>query len=82
MEWYRFSTSWPRIIADGDGEVNQKGINFYNSIINECLEYGIVTFVTLYHWDMPQNLEEDGGWTNKRTIPLFYTEGRIISVYS
>ncbi len=71
IESYRFSVSWPRIIPDGDGEVNQKGIDFYNNLIDECLEYGIVPFITLYHWDMPQNLEEDGGWTNKRTVNAF-----------
>lgn len=71
LESYRFSVSWPRIIPDGDGEVNEKGIEFYNNLIDECLKYGIVPFVTLYHWDLPLNLEEDGGWTNKRTIKAF-----------
>ena len=71
LESYRFSISWPRIIPDGDGEINKKGIDFYNNLIDECLKYGIVPFVTLYHWDMPQNLEEDGGWTNKRTVDAF-----------
>lgn len=71
LESYRFSVSWPRIIPDGDGEVNQKGIDFYNDLIDECLKYGIVPFVTLYHWDMPQILEEDGGWINKRTVDAF-----------
>jgi len=71
LESYRFSISWPRIIPDGTGEVNPKGIEFYNNVINECLKYGIVPFVTLYHWDMPQVLEEKGGWTNKATIDAF-----------
>ncbi len=71
LESYRFSVSWPRIIPDGTGEVNPKGIEFYNNVINECLKYGIVPFVTLYHWDMPQVLEEKGGWTNKATIEAF-----------
>lgn len=71
LESYRFSISWPRIIPDGDGEINQKGIDFYNNLIDECLKYGIVPFVTLYHWDLPQNLEECGGWTNKRTVDAF-----------
>lgn len=71
LESYRFSISWSRIIPDGDGEVNEKGIKFYNNLIDECLKYGIVPFVTLYHWDLPQTLEEAGGWTNKRTIDAF-----------
>lgn len=71
LESYRFSVSWPRIIPDGDGEINQRGIDFYNSIIDECLKYGIVPFVTLYHWDMPQVMEDKGGWLNKATINAF-----------
>jgi 6-phospho-beta-glucosidase len=71
LESYRFSISWPRIIPDGDGEINEKGIEFYNNLIDECLKYGIVPFVTLYHWDLPQVLEECGGWTSKRTVTAF-----------
>ena len=71
LESYRFSISWPRIIPNGSGKVNQKGIDFYNGIIDECLKYGIVPFITLYHWDMPQVLEEKGGWLNKLTISYF-----------
>ena len=71
LESYRFSIAWTRIYPDGTGRVNQKGIEFYNAVIDECLNYGIVPFVTLYHWDLPQALEENGGWTNRNTAEAF-----------
>ena len=71
LESYRFSVSWTRIFPHNDGKVNQKGLDFYNQLIDECLSYGIVPFVTLYHWDLPQYLEEQGGWCNKGTIDAF-----------
>ncbi|WP_117232906.1 glycoside hydrolase family 1 protein [Vibrio maerlii] len=77
LESYRFSIAWPRIIPNGTGEVNQKGIDFYNSIIDECLSYGIVPFVTLYHWDLPLELEKQGGWTNKATIDAFVHYAKV-----
>lgn len=71
LESYRFSISWARILPEGTGKVNEKGIEFYNNLIDECLKYGIVPFATLYHWDLPLSLEERGGWINKETIDAF-----------
>ena len=71
LESYRFSISWARIFPNGTGEVNQKGIDFYNNLIDECLKYGIVPFVTLYHWDLPLPLEKQGAWLNKDTVDAY-----------
>lgn len=73
LESYRFSISWPRIMPEGNEKVNEKGIEFYSKLIDECLSYGIVPFATLYHWDMPDCLEKNGGWTNKKTVEAFVT---------
>ncbi len=68
---FRFSLSWTRIIPDGIGEVSEKGIEFYNNVINFCIEQDITPWVTLYHWDLPQVLENKGGWTNREIISWF-----------
>jgi beta-glucosidase len=73
---YRFSISWPRILPNGIGEINQKGIDFYNRLIDRCLDKGITPWITLYHWDLPHGLEEKGGWTNRDILYWFseYTQ--------
>ena len=68
---YRFSLSWSRIIPNGTGTVNPKGIDFYNRVINFCLELHIEPWITLYHWDLPWGLEKRGGWTNREIINWF-----------
>ena len=68
---FRFSLSWSRIIPDGMGKVSEKGVAFYNDVIDFCLENSITPWVTLYHWDLPQVLEDKGGWTNREIINWF-----------
>ncbi|QBR73218.1 GH1 family beta-glucosidase [Microbacterium sediminis] len=70
LQAYRFSTSWARVRPDG-GAVNPKGVDFYSRLVDELLEAGIVPWPTLYHWDMPQALEERGGWTARETTDRF-----------
>lgn len=68
---YRFSLSWSRIMPAGTGTPNPKGIEFYNKIIDFCLDLGIEPWITLYHWDLPYELEKKGGWTNREIINWF-----------
>ncbi|MFC7522784.1 GH1 family beta-glucosidase [Parapedobacter sp. GCM10030251] len=62
---FRFSIAWPRVFPKGVGKPNLKGLDFYNRVVDGCLEQGITPWVTLYHWDLPQALQEKGGWTNR-----------------
>jgi beta-galactosidase len=68
---YRFSIAWPRIQPTGSGEVNQAGLDFYRRIAETCHQHGITPWATLYHWDLPQPLEDAGGWLNPDTAERF-----------
>lgn len=68
---YRFSIAWTRIIPDGDGEVNELGIQFYSDLIDECKKHNIEPLITVYHFDLPQALAEKGGWENRSTVDAF-----------
>ena len=70
LDSYRFSTSWARVVPGGR-TVNQKGLDFYGRLVDELLEAGILPWLTLYHWDLPQELEERGGWANRETAHRF-----------
>ena len=76
LQAYRFSIAWPRILPTGRGPINQKGLDFYNKLVDGLLEAGIRPNATLYHWDMPQTLQDEGGWTVRSTTEAFieYTE--------
>ncbi len=68
---YRFSISWPRVLPQGTGKLNEKGMDYYKRVINGLLENGIIPNVTLYHWDLPQALEDKGGFVNRDVIEWF-----------
>lgn len=72
LKAYRFSIAWSRILPDGEGVVNQAGIQFYSDLIDDLLQHGIQPVVTLYHWDLPQALQDRyNGWESRALIPLF-----------
>jgi beta-glucosidase len=68
---YRFSVAWPRIFPEGTGPVNERGLDFYDRLVDALLASGIVPFVTLYHWDLPQALQDRGGWAERLTVEAF-----------
>jgi beta-glucosidase len=76
---FRFSLSWPRILPEGTGTVNQKGIDFYHKVIDKCLSVGIEPWITLYHWDLPQVLEARGGWANRNIIDWFSEYAEVVT---
>lgn len=73
LDSYRFSIAWPRIMPESYDSVNSKGLDFYDSVTDTLLEYGIKPVVTLFHWDLPQYLEDLGGWANPDS-PKWYAE--------
>ncbi len=84
---YRFSIAWTRIFPDGTGAINQKGLDFYKDLVRLLKESDIEPIVTLFHWDLPQKLEEKGGWANRETadafenyaITMFHTLGNYVT---
>lgn len=80
LQTYRFSVSWPRILPNGTGEVNQEGIDFYSNLVDELLAAGITPYVTLYHWDLPQALQDDGdGWENRAIVEKFADYAEVVA---
>ena len=79
LDAYRFSIAWPRIFPEGRGKVNEKGLDFYNRLLDTLLAKGICPFVTLYHWDLPQVLQDAGGWVNRDTAYAFADYAEIVA---
>lgn len=77
-EGYRFSIAWPRIQPTGRGAANQAGLDFYDRLVDGLLDAGIRPMATLFHWDLPQALEDDGGWLNRATIDRFADYAAIV----
>lgn len=76
---FRFSIAWTRILPDGTGAVNQKGLDFYHKVIDKCLSIGIEPWITIYHWDLPQVLEKKGGWANRAVLDWFENYADIVT---
>src|SRR5258707_1833033 len=75
---YRFSIAWPRIVPDGTGSVNQKGLDFYRRLVDGLHTRGIEPVATLYHWDLPQPLQDAGGWVNRDTVYHFCDYATVV----
>jgi beta-glucosidase len=79
LKAYRFSISWPRVLPAGRGKVNQAGLDFYDRLVDGLLEAGIEPFPTLFHWDLPQALQDEGGWESRATAEAFVEYADVVS---
>lgn len=79
LKAYRFSIAWPRIFPNGRGEVNQAGIDFYSQLVDALLKAEIEPCVTLYHWDLPQAIQDEGGWPTRMSVDAFLEYADVVS---
>ena len=78
VDTYRFSVAWPRIFPEGVGKVNQEGLDYYHRLVDSLIANGIEPMCTLYHWDLPQALQDKGGWANRETIDAFVAYAELM----
>lgn len=79
IDFYRFSLSWTRLLPTSfPDKINEAGVQYYNNLINEMLKYNIQPMITLYHWDLPQKLQEMGGWTNPYIVEWYADYARTV----
>ena len=78
VQGHRFSVSWSRVMPEGRDKVNEAGLDFYDRLVDGLLEAGVEPMATLYHWDLPQALEDDGGWLNRATVDAFAEYAAVV----
>ena len=81
LKAYRFSVNWARILPEGIGKVNEKGLAYYDNLVNCLIENGIEPYMTLYHWDLPYALHQEGGWLNPRSPEWFYEYAKLMAAH-
>lgn len=79
LKAYRFSVSWPRVLPTGRGQINQAGLDFYDRLVDTLLAANITPFLTLYHWDLPQALQDQGGWQNRDICVAFADYAQVVA---
>jgi beta-glucosidase len=79
LQAYRFSIAWPRVVPQGVGAINQRGLDFYDRLVDALLAANITPFATLYHWDLPQALQDRGGWANRETVDAFLAYAEAVT---
>src|SRR5262249_4191568 len=79
LDAFRFSVSWPRILPEGRGRIEPRGLDFYDRLVDDLLAAGIRPFLNLYHWDLPQRLEDEGGWPARTTAEAFVELAEVVA---